>query len=350
MTSPGVTRKLRFGSPLISTMRDTDVMYGFVRECVAWRYVGLLGMLLLVSWRTWARPLGLLVPSRPQPDILNVRYGPFDRNVLDVWKAKSRSGDASPHPLVVFFHGGGFRSGDKSIIPAWLVSKCLEAGVSVASANYRLSQTAPFPAPMHDGARAIQFLRFQAKELGIDPTRIAASGSSAGAGIALWVGFHDDLADPQSLDPIARQSSRVTCLGVDGAQTSYDPRFIKSLIGGRAHEHSALKSFYGITSDADLETPRSHQLFEAASPLTYASAGDPPVILFYKEPNAPLPAEAKPGEGIHHPRFGEALKSKLDPLRVECILRHSADFPKQDDPNEVMFREMVAFFTRQFDK
>ena len=81
-----------------------------------------------------------------------------------------------------------------------------------------------------------------------------------------------------------------------------------------------------------------------ASPLTYASAGDPPVILFYKEPNVPLPADAKPGEGIHHPRFGEALKSKLDPLGVECILRHSADYPKQDDPNEVMFREMLEFF------
>jgi acetyl esterase len=312
--------------------------------------LGLLGMLLLVSWRTWARPLGLLAPPRPQPDAVNVRYGPYDRNVLDVWKAKSKTGGATSTPLVVFFHGGGFRSGDKSIIPAWLVSKCLEAGVSVASANYRLSQTAPFPAPMHDGARAIQFLRFKANEFGIDPSRIAASGSSAGAGIALWAGLHDDLADPQSLDPIARQSSRVACLGVDGAQTSYDPRFIKSLIGGRAHEHSALKSFYGITSDAELDTPRVHELFEAASPLTYASAGDPPVILFYKEPNAPLPADARPGEGIHHPRFGEALKSKLDPLQVECVLRHSADFPKQDDPDEVMFGEMLKFFERQFDK
>ncbi len=135
----------------------------------------------------------------------------------------------------------------------------------------------------------------------------------------------------------------MTCLGVDGAQTSYDPRFIKSVIGGRAHEHSALRSFYGITSDADLNTPQSHRLFEAASPITYASSGDPPVILFYREPNAPLPADARPGEGIHHPRFGEALKAKLDPLGVECILRHSVDFPKQDDPNEVMFREMLTF-------
>ena len=221
--------------------------------------VGFFGMLLLVSWRTWARPLGLLEPSRPQPDVLNLRYGPFDRNFMDVWKAKSKIGGRDSlggflswrwvpewrqvdHPALAHFQvlgGWGLgRLGELSAV----------ADSTVSGSDARWSTT-------------IQFIRSQAKELGIDPNRIAASGSSAGAGIALWVGFHDELADPQSLDAIARQSSRVTCLGVDGAQTSYDPRFIKSVIGGRAHEHSALRSFYGITSDADLNTPQSHRAF-----------------------------------------------------------------------------------------
>jgi acetyl esterase/lipase len=250
--------------------------------------------------------------------------------------------------VIVFFHGGGFRGGDKSNVPSWLIAQCLEAGISVASANYRLSATAPFPAPMLDGARAIQFIRFNANVLGIDPTRIAASGSSAGAGMALWVGFHDDLADPRSADPIARQSSRVACLGVDGAQTSYDPRFIKALIGGRAHEHPALRALYGITSDAELDSPEKHKLYEDASPLNYVSADDPPAILFYTEPKSPLPPDAKRGQGIHHPRFGEALKAKLDPLKIECILHHASDYPKLDDPSEDMCRDMTIFFARQF--
>src|SRR4029077_16254352 len=169
------------------------------------------------------------------------------RNLLDIWKAKPQPGQTGPTPLVVYFHGGGFRGGDKSSVPAWLIIKCLDAGISVASANYRLSQTAAFPAPMLDGARAIQFVRHKAAELGIDPDRIAASGNSAGAGIALWAGFHDDLADPPSKNPISRQSSRLTCLGVVGAQTSYDPRFIRERIGGRAHEHPALPAFYGLS-------------------------------------------------------------------------------------------------------
>jgi acetyl esterase len=290
--------------------------------------LGILWVLFLVSWRSWGRPFRHFDPVKPSPDVVNIRYGPHDRNVLDLWKAKPKSSLDRPTPLVVFFHGGGFRGGDKTNVSSWLIAQCLDAGISVASANYRLSGTAPFPAPMLDGARAIQFVRLNADALGIDSRRIAASGSSAGAGIALWVGLHDDMADPQNADPIARQSSRVTCLGVDGAQTSYDPRFIKALIGGRAHEHPALRAFYGITSDAELDSPEKRKLYEDASPLNYVSADDPPAILFYAEPKSPLPPDAKPGRGIHHPRFGEALKAKLDPLRIECILHHSSDYPK----------------------
>ena len=308
----------------------------------------LLALLFMLGWRSWGRPFSLFDPAKPAPDEANLQYGPDERNVLDVWKAKPRPEQTGPVPAVVFFHGGGFRSGDKSSIPAWLVIKCLDAGISVVSANYRLSQTAAFPAPMLDGVRTIQFVRYKATELGIDPGRIAASGSSAGAGIALWVGFHDDLADPKSSDPVARRSSRVCCLGVDGAQTSYDPRFIKSKIGGRAHEHSALRAFYGIKSDAELNTPSTHKLYEEASPLNFVTSDDPPAILFYAEPNAPLPPDAKPGQGIHHPRFGQALKSKLDPLGVECVLHHWNDYPKGEDPSEEMCRDMTRFFDRQF--
>jgi acetyl esterase len=309
--------------------------------------LGILLVMSLVSWRSWARPLRLFDLIKPRPDFGNIRYGPHERNVLDLWKAKSRSRPDVATPVVIFFHGGGFRSGDKSSVPTGLLARCLEAGISVASANYRLTQMAAFPAPMLDGVRAIQYLRSHAQELEIDPARIAASGSSAGAGIALWVAFHDDLADPDSPDPVARQSSRLSCAGVDGAQTSYDPRFIKALIGGRAHEHPALPLFYGLTADGDEDSPRAHKLYEEASPLNHVSSGDPPVILFYAEPKGALPAGAKPGQGIHHPRFGDALKAQLDPLKIECILHHSSEYPKNTDPIDGMCRDMTEFFVRK---
>lgn len=103
-----------------------------------------------------------------------------------------------PAPLVIFLHGGGFRHGGKEQVSPQLIRKCLEAGISVASIHYRLTDTAPFPAPMHDGARAVQHLRHKAKEFNLDPTRIAATGGSAGAGIPLWLAFHEDLADART--------------------------------------------------------------------------------------------------------------------------------------------------------
>jgi acetyl esterase len=306
--------------------------------------LGVLGLLVLISIEGAAQVRKHLDPNKPRPDQVDMRYGPHARNVLDLWKAPVLPGRSGPSPLVVFFHGGGFIGGDKASVPAWLVDRCLAKGISVASANYRLSTQSPFPAPMLDGVRAIQFLRYQADALGIDPQRIAACGNSAGAGIALWAGFRDDLVDPQNADPVLRQSSRLKCLGVVGAQTSYDPRFIKQLIGGRAHEHVALWPLFGVTSEAEADTPRVHRLYEESSPLNYVSADDPPVILFYSEPNTPIPADARPGQGIHHPRFGTALKAMLDPLGVECILRHHDDYRSQEHPEQVMYNDLVEFF------
>ena len=281
----------------------------------------------------------------PQPDVRDEKYGPHERNVIDLWQAKSDK----PTPLVVFIHGGGFRGGDKSGVSPILLSRCLESGISVAAINYRLSQHAPFPAPMLDSARAIQHMRSRASEWNIDPKRIACTGGSAGAGISLWLGFHDDLADPKSDDPVARQSTRLICMGVLGAQSSYDPRVIKEWIGGRAHEHPALQPFFGLNDD-ELDSPRAHKLYEEASAINYVTADDPPTFMFYNEPKGPLPDDAKPGQGIHHPNFGVELKKKLDPLKIECVLKHQDDYRAAKGPaQQQMHHEMVEFFQKYFD-
>lgn len=301
----------------------------------------------LISIEVGAQVLKHREPSKPRPDHAGLRYGPFERNVLDLWVARPTENPGTPTPLVVFFHGGGFIGGDKRSVPGWLVDRCRARGISVASANYRLSKQAPYPAPMLDGARAIQYLRHRAGELRIDPSRIAACGNSAGAGISLWVGFHDDLSDPSSPDPILRESSRLSGIGAVGAQTSYDPRFIKQLIGGRAHEHIALRSLFGVTSDRDADSPRAHRLYEDSAPINHASADDPPIVMFYSEPDAPLPPRARAGEGIHHPRFGAALKAVLDPLGVECSVRHHDEYRDRPNPEQAMYSELVDFFARQ---
>ena len=63
---------------------------------------------------------------------------------------------------------------------------------------------------------------------------------------------------------------------------------------------SRLKPLFGVTSDAEADSPRVHRLYEESSPLNYVSADDPPVILFYSEPNAPL-SPACPSRRGHPP-------------------------------------------------
>ena len=92
---------------------------------------------------------------------------------------------------------------------------------------------------MHDAARALQFVRKKASEWNFDPERIGLSGGSAGACTALWLAFHDDLADPSAADPISRESTRPMCVAVEVAQTTLDPKLMRewtpnSRYGGHA--------------------------------------------------------------------------------------------------------------------
>lgn len=276
--------------------------------------------------------------EKPTPDLKEVKYGPHERNVLDLWKAKSDQ----PTPLVIYIHGGGFTSGSKERLSEGLLSRCLKSGISVMAINYRLSPEVHFPAHYMDCARAIQFARLHAKEWNIDPKRVAATGGSAGAGTSLWIGFHDDLADPKNSDPVLRQSTRLTCIGVTAAQSTYDPRTIAEWVGKPAATHQALQRFYGLADD-ELDSPKAHKLYEAAAPINLLTPDDPPVALFYSEADEPVPSDAPRGTGIHHPIFGRKLKEKMDALKIECTLKHQSDYPKTGGS---LHDDMIKFFVR----
>jgi acetyl esterase len=271
--------------------------------------------LLTKEQRTRLRGRGR--PGSRQPGLppthRDVKYGPYDRNVMDVWLAKSDK----PTPVLVSIHGGGFRGGNKSVSGA-LLSRCLDSGISVVAITYRLSDQAIAPAQFLDSARAIQFIRHQAKQWNLDPTRMAATGGSAGAGISLWLGFHDDLADPDNEDPVLRESTRLTCMAVYNGQTSYDPRFIRELFPGTdTYKEPALAQLFDVDlSKLDDLPQEKYRLFEEVSALPHLTKDDVPVVLFYaSEMDTPITSQ---GIGIHHPRFGKALKEKMDQLGIEC--------------------------------
>lgn len=168
-----------------------------------------------------ARSKALPAETTLVPTFSNIAYGRHERQVLDFYQAKSDK----PTPVLFAIHGGAWNHGDKSEIGRMLISfggkptaidDFKAAGISVIAINYRyITQakeegvTPPMVGPLHDAARALQFVRSKAEEWNIDPKRIVAAGGSAGGASSLWLALHDDLKEPGSADPIARESTRL---------------------------------------------------------------------------------------------------------------------------------------------
>jgi len=204
------------------------------------------------------------------------------------------------------------------------VPALLDAGISVAAINYRLIKHAeaegvepPVKAPLHDAARALQYVRSRAKEWNLDKQRIGAAGGSAGACSSLWLAYHDDLADPDSDDLVARESSRLWCAAVTGAQTTLDPQQMRewtpnSRYGGHAF---GLKGFPQFLTEREQILPWIAEY----SPYALVSADDPPVYLTYSTPPA-LGQDQK--DPTHTSNFGVKLQEHCREMGVDCELAY----------------------------
>lgn len=247
-----------------------------------------------------------------EPTYTDVPYGPHERQTLNFWQAKSQQ----PTPLVVSIHGGGWLNGSKA---KRIAADLLSDGVSHCTINYRLARTHILPAPLHDAARAIQFLRTKADAWNINPQRIVVTGKSAGAASSLWLAFHDDLADPDNADPVLRQSSRVAGAIALSGQTTLDPLLINQRIGPAAVQHPMIWKTVGAESVDELmqHWEKYRALARECSPITHVSKHDPPVFLNYAV-HGGVPVVK--GDGIHHAQFGVMLKEKCDREGVPCFL------------------------------
>jgi acetyl esterase/lipase len=282
-------------------------------------------------------------PVRP-PDFANVSYGPYKANVLDLYLAKADK----PTPLVLSIHGGAFLHGNKSDVQPSLLDACSKAGITLASIEYRLADVATYPAPFADCARALQYLRFHARDYNLDPKRVASTGGSAGGCISLWLGFHDDMADPQSGDPVMRQSTRLSVVGGTAAQTTLDPRIVKHLIGDSPAIQQVLRTLFGVKQD-EIDTERAQRLYDDESAIVQLTKDDPPVFLYYWVSNKPLTPASSDIDRIHHPAFGFYLKERMDKLGIECEMHVPEDYADHGG-TAAMDQDMVRFFVRHFPK
>jgi len=266
----------------------------------------------------------LLTASAIEPTQANIHYGPHERQVLDFYQAKSEA----PTPVLFFIHGGGWLNGDKSTFND--TEPYLAAGISVVSINYRFIPDAtaaglnpPVQGPLLDAARALQFIRSRAAEWHLDKTRIAAHGSSAGACSSLWLAFHPDLADPASLDSIARESTRLFTAAVVRAQTSLDPQ---QMVAWTPNNNYGAHAF-GFTGDHAKKLDPFAQFLAARdtllpwiaeySPYALATPDDPPIYLSYD--TAPAIGQPQPNPA-HTANFGVKLQEHYRELGLDCEL------------------------------
>ncbi len=242
----------------------------------------------------------------PTPTHANVAYDTYALTVLDFWQAEGEG----PRPLHFYIHGGGWEKGDKRAMRN--ADVYLKKGISVVAINYRHTPKDPLPAPVHDAARAVQFIRSKANEWNIDKNNIVLGGGSAGACTSLWIACHDDIANPKSKDRVERESSRVQGAGVISGQTSIDPMQIEPWIGPKVF----LSMIYRAVGEKSIEDAKKNYAqheatYKEFSPINHLSKDDPPLFLGY--PDKPefmaLPATSF-NYGIHHGLFGIKFKEK----------------------------------------
>lgn len=283
---------------------------------------------------------------RPVPTLVDVAYGEHPRQVLDFYQAESDK----PTPLVFYIHGGAWMKNNKNRMHLGLdCRQLLEQGISVVSINYRYladadnGEIARVRAPLEDAARALQFVRHKAKDWNIDASRIGACGQSAGAFSALWLAFHDDLADPSSEDPVARESTRVSCVAVVGAQTTLDPKLVREWIpnafyGGHAFGFRYM-DFDGFLAEREALLP----LIRKYSPYELLSEDDPPVWLLYRHPPALGEEQEDP---THSANYGITLQARCAELKVPCKLVH----PEVPDVQQQMAEAFLIDMLREAEK
>ena len=283
-----------------------------------------------------------------EPTLADVAYGPHKKQVMHFWKAASDK----PTPLLFYVHGGGWMAGDRTSA-AGMLKSMLDAGISVVSVEYRFINEAtedkvvpPVKGPLTDAARALQFVRSKAAEWNIDKDRIGASGGSAGACTSLWLAFHDDLADPKSSDPVARESTRLWCAAVDGAQTTLDPKQMRDwtpnskygnhAFGFKGDPAKKLSAFDEYYNKRDTILPWIAEY----SPYALVTKDDPAIYMYYSAPPA-LGQDQK--DPTHTSNFGVKLQEHCKEVGVECELMYpGAKDAKHANSKEYLLEKLKA--------
>ncbi len=223
---------------------------------------------LMVAYALGRLDLNDLEAPHPLPsgviEKLDTEYGRVgDRPLLlDLFAPEIMDASA---PGVLFIHGGGWTSGDKSDYRIY-ATYFAEKGYVVGSVGYRLKGEAKYPAAIEDVKCAVRWMRAHSEELNVDPDRIAVIGGSAGGHLAMMVGYSSDVPELEGTGGWPETSSAVRAVVDLYGPTDFTTPY--------ARTHTTTTSYIGKSFD---EVP---ELYDQISPMSHLDANDPPTLIF----------------------------------------------------------------------
>jgi acetyl esterase/lipase len=200
---------------------------------------------------------------------------------LDIYSPKTI---ARPLPAVLWIHGNRWLVGSKSRGPSF---NLMGKGYIVVSLDYRLSGEAPFPAAIEDCKAAVRWLRANAATYHIDPDHIGAWGHSAGGHLAALLGTTGGVAQLEGVGGNPTISSRVQAV-CDMSAPSDLLHFYESVSGSNDESARRAKSAIEQFVGGPVEQNRAKAI--AASPVTYVTHDDAPILLIHGENDMSIPA------------------------------------------------------------
>jgi acetyl esterase/lipase len=211
-----------------------------------------------------------------QRNLVYARVGEKDL-LLDLYLPQRAPG---PLPLILWVHGGAWRSGNKENSPA---IRQAGRGYAVASINYRLSQEALFPAQIEDCKAAVRWLRANASQYNLDPDRIGAWGSSAGGHLVALLGASGGVKNLEGNLGNLKYSSRVQAVvdffgPTDFLQIGKFPSRI-------AHDAPDSPESQLLGGPAQQNPDKARR----ANPITYISKDDPPFLIMHGDQDQSVP-------------------------------------------------------------
>lgn len=239
--------------------------------CLQWPAAALAGGLLSAIIAVSA--------SAAEPTIGDVPYATIgDQHLLlDLYLPEEVSTAA---PLIVWVHGGAWRSGSKDAVP---ITPLTQNGFAIASIEYRLTPVAPFPAQVHDIKSAIRFLRKHAEEYQVDPSRVTIAGASAGGHLAALVGVTYGHPQLEGDVGVRSGSSQVQAIVSYYGASNLRTILAQSTPHGLSVRVPALQLLLGGQPE---EKP---ELARLASPVTHVDGNDPPLLLLHGDQDIQMP-------------------------------------------------------------